>query len=334
MKKFMLFMLILFCLLPLTVFAADSPKLPDLTAFAGTLLTDSKVEDFGFCKRVTLYGSSENVKKVADAYLELLYTDYSIAKHAHFTTGNRGQEMLRYVLGYTGPLEVGTVGYLNEDEGWQITHANVILYCTQYSKDNFIQLTYRSKFNYLDNGDRAAGATVTAAPLPTATPRAIVQVTAKPTATTHTNTSRSCSSCGGDGWRESSCSSCGGDGRTERRCSSCFGDGKRDCMSCAGKGYDNCNGCYGSGNRRCGACNGTGSNGSKRCSTCYGSGKRACSSCSGSGRKRCSACSGSGDRSCTYCGGDGNTTSSCSSCGGDGRRESLCSTCGGSGKTN
>ncbi|MBQ3157854.1 MAG: hypothetical protein IJB81_13215 [Clostridia bacterium] len=346
MKKHILSLLLaLFLLLPLAASAAKAPVLPDLTAFAGNLLSDARTEDFGFCKRVTLYGSKNNVKNVALAYIDLLLEQYNIHKHAHFTNNYaNNQHIVRYALGYAGQAKLSSPGYHDDKEGWQISAAHIVLYYTQYDRDNYVQITYASEFDYTDKGDRANGASQTAVK-PTATPKTeatgaasektTVKTTAKPTATPRpTSSSRSCTNCGGDGQVTRSCTSCGGDGDIERRCANCGGDGERDCISCSGKGYNNCSGCYGSGERRCGSCGGTGTHGSKRCTTCGGDGERRCTSCSGTGKKRCTGCSGTGDRRCTSCSGRGETESRCSACSGDGRRESSCTTCGGDGRIN
>ena len=330
LKRSILALLLVLCLALPLIASAASPVLPDLAAFAGDLIDSSKVEDFDFALRVTCYSSKENVRQVALAYVDLLLEKYDICKHAHFTsTYTNNQAMVRYALGYTGTAAVGTVGYSNDDEGWQISAASVIVYYTQFNADNFVQITYRREFDYKDMGDRADGAAAVPTATAKAAPKSTATVKATPKATAGTV---SCTNCGGDGKVSRSCSSCGGDGDIERRCANCGGDGERDCLSCHGKGYDDCSGCSGDGERRCGRCNGTGEDWKDdRCNTCGGDGEVKCSSCSGSGNKRCTACSGSGDRRCSSCSGRGTTESRCSSCSGDGRRESTCSTCQGTG---
>lgn len=156
MKNRILALLLAFCLLlPLTALAADAPTLPDLTQFAGNLLSPGEPEDFGFCKRVTLYGTKENVKLVAEAYVDRSLKKYDICKYAHFSNFyDGGQSRRHYALGYTGEAKVGTVGYGDENEGWQISDAAIVITYSQYHTDNFVQITYCSKFNYKDTGDR------------------------------------------------------------------------------------------------------------------------------------------------------------------------------------
>ncbi len=346
MKQRILALLLTLCLLlPLTALAADGPTLPDLGKFAGDLLTPGEPEDFGFCKRVTLYGTKENVKLVAESYIEQLLKKYDVCKHVHFTNFYDGGQFRRYyALGYTGEAQVGIVGYEDENEGWQISDASIVLTYSQYNADNYVQLTYCSEFNYQDAGDRAQASTPQNLPAVAPTPNTSTDADARSlsTQTAGSPSVATCTVCDGTGAHNAICATCQGGGLIDSTCNSCDGDGKHSCSSCSGKGYKQCGSCSGNGTRSCSSCGGTGhhgssrhgshhSNSSSKCSSCGGDGKRSCSSCSGDGKQNCKTCSGGGRRQCGSCSGRGQVRSRCSSCSGDGHYITSCGSCGGTG---
>lgn len=342
MKNRILALLLALCLLlPLTASAVDIPTLPDLGAFAGGLLELGDTEDFGFCKRVTLYGTEENVQRVAEAYVDRLLSDYAISKHAHFTNFYEDGHFRRhYALGYTGEAAMGTVGYDDEDEGWQISDAAIILVYSQYHQDNFIQLTYRAEFYYTDTGDRLEVVPVQQ-PIPvsltpsTSDMRIIIQQQTSPSVST-------CTLCSGTGAYNAICSTCQGAGVFYKDCTTCNGRSSLTCSTCGGDKYTQCGTCDGHGSRSCSSCGGTGhhsgshhsdshhSSTSSKCSTCGGNGQRSCSTCAGSGRLNCRTCHSAGRQDCPDCI-DGRISSRCGICEGTGHRNMSCNMCDGTG---
>ena len=94
------------------------------------------------------------------------------------------------------------------------------------------------------------------------------------------------------------CSKCRGHGKystTTRTCSTCTGEGHVDCSACRGSGR--CRTCKGAGRQReCQACNSTGIV-LRHCEVC--SGDRKCNGCDGSGEIECVLCQNSGE--CDQC---------------------------------
>lgn len=339
MKSRILALLLALCLLlPLTASADDTPILPDLGAFAGELLQSGDTEDFDFCKRVTLYGTRENVLLVAEAYVELLLEKYDITKHAHFTNFyDGGQSRRHYALGYSGDAQIGTVGYDDENEGWQITDAAIVLTCSQYQQDNFVQLTYRAEFNYQDTGDRlevATQPTLPAAPTPSTSDTQIV-IQKHDTASVAT-----CGLCSGKGTYKASCVACQGAGVNKRTCGTCNGRSTLICSTCGGDKYTKCGACDGHGTRDCSSCGGTGHHSSSHhsdshhssdtCSSCGGDGQRSCSACAKTGKLNCRTCRAAGRQDCQDCL-FGTISTLCTLCDGTGFCNTSCGLCDGTG---
>ncbi len=346
MKNRILALLLALCLLlPLAASAAGIPTLPDLGAFAGDRLTPGDTEDFGFCQRVTLYGSKENVKLVAEAYVARLLKKYDICKHAHFTNFyDDGQSRRHYALGYVGEAEVGTVGYDDENEGWQISDAAIVLTYSQYNVDNYVMLTYCSEFNYKDTGDRIEASLPKNIPNAAPTPSTSTDAETRSviTQTKDSPSVATCTVCSGTGAYNIACSICQGAGVSSRDCTTCNGRSSNTCTACQGNKYTQCGSCDGHGSRSCSSCGGTGhhssshhgsshhSSTSSKCSSCGGDGKRSCSSCSGSGKLNCRTCRAAGRKDCPDCL-FGRISSVCNDCSGTGHRNMSCTHCNGTG---
>ena len=344
MKRRICALLLTLCLLlPFSAPAEGNPILPDLAAFAGNLLTPGDTEDFGFCNRVTLYGEEEHVKLTAEAYIALLLESYDICQYASFTLAyDLGQSLRYYALGYTGAQDVGVISYSNEDEGWQITNAAIILSYSQYHSDNFIQLTYHSEFACCDTGDRVA--------VPKASYQQMIPAAPTPRSGTESSSTRTsvvssvsiCPLCEGTGAYKTVCGVCDGAGVSTATCAACKGQGRTTCSNCAGNKYTTCGSCSGHGTRSCSTCGGSGHHSSSKhssshhsssdstCATCGGDGQRSCPNCSGNGRKDCAVCRATGTRTCSSCQA-GAVRIHCTDCDGSGHQTVNCIGCGGSG---
>lgn len=347
-KNRILALLLTLCLLlPLAALAEEGPVLPDLARFAGDRLTAGAVEDFDFCKRVTLYGSKDDVKLVAEAYVERIMKKYDICKHAHFTNYYaEGQSRRHYALGYVGSAQVGTVGYDDENEGWQISDAAIVLTYSQFNADNYVMLTYCSEFNYKDTGDRIEASIRQSIPNAGPTPSTGTSGSADTASASVIQSDKSpsvatCRLCSGSGAYLTTCSVCKGAGVSSHTCATCDGRSSTPCSSCGGNTYTQCGSCDGHGSRSCSSCGGSGHHSSSshhggshrsdsKCSSCGGDGKRSCSSCGGDGKRNCSTCRSAGRQDCPDCIG-GSISSVCGGCDGSGHRNVSCNLCGGSG---
>jgi len=159
MKKLALLIALCLCVF-CTCALAEDVKLPDVAAFSGGLLTLESTDDKGFCTILIYRGSDADVRRVADAYFQLLTESYGMTEIFTFEEVVSDTD-LRYHKAYSAAKhpEIGTF-MMNTGAG-SVECQLYIDYSQVANNDwNYFSFTYSSGFTYEDTGDRLANAPV------------------------------------------------------------------------------------------------------------------------------------------------------------------------------
>ncbi len=313
MKKWFALALAALLLVPALACAA-SLTVQDFGSFASGLVSLESEKELDYSLEWKYTGTDEEIWTAVDEYAKLLdeKADYKLFLEGYFKP-NSSRKV--YWFSYTGSEKLSGFGVSNDKQEWDLNSCVGYISVYDGGGNKEVKVWLSKDMDVADHGERASVAVSGKSSVKTSS-----SSSTSSSSTTKKNSGSSSSSSSSSSTSRTRCTSCGGDGRKESSCTSCGGDGKKNCISCNGRGKYDCGGCY-NGDVRCGACGGTGKgSGNRSCSSCGGDGEKRCSSCSGTGERRCTGCGGTGDKRCTSCGGDGRKESSCTSCGGDGWR--------------
>ena len=193
MKRILSILLVLMLSLGLIVPAAalaEEMLLPDMSAFAGDVLTAGEVTDYGYCIQHTYTGNAENIVDVVVDYMNLVEKKYGYTIIDSFTT-TVDDSYPRHDIAFNVPnapegFSSFTMSDSSSDYSIDDCHLFISYSYLDGTDENFLQITYSSDFTRIDTGDRLGGNYVSiVAPKPVAasTPEPTLEPTPAPTST-------------------------------------------------------------------------------------------------------------------------------------------------------
>ena len=164
MKRPLSILLVLMLSLGLFVPAAalaEEMLLPDMSAFAGDVLTAGEVTDYGYCIQHTYTGNAENIVDVVVDYMNLVEEKYGYTIIDSFTT-TVDDSYPRHDIAFNVPnapegFSSFTMSDSSSDYSIDDCHLFISYSYLDGTDGNFLQITYSSGFTCIDTGDRLGG---------------------------------------------------------------------------------------------------------------------------------------------------------------------------------